>query len=142
MKVVVDTNVFISAVMSVEGASRQVLRLCLGGALRPLIGNALAAEYEDVINRPELFEKSVISHEVREELLDAFMSSCIWVTLYYLWRPNSRDEADNHVIELAVAGGAEAIVTNDKRDFNRTELLFPQLRIRTAAELLAQRKVT
>lgn len=140
MKVVVDTNIFISAIMSADGAARQALRLCLDGTLRPLMSNALAAEYEDVSSRPELFDKSMIAREVREELLDAFMSSCMWVTIYYLWRPNSRDEADNHVIELAVAGAAEVIVTTNKRDFKAAELLFPKLGIRTAAEFLAERK--
>jgi uncharacterized protein len=142
MKVVVDTNIFISAVISAEGAARQVLRLCLNDTLQPLMSNALAAEYEDVSNRPELFDKSMIAREAREELLDAFMSSCTWVTIYYLWRPNSRDEADNHVIELAVAGGAEVIVTTNKRDFDTAELLFPKLRVRTAAEFLAERKMS
>jgi putative PIN family toxin of toxin-antitoxin system len=140
MKVVVDTNIFISAVMSVDGAARQVLRLCLEGTLQPLMSNALAAEYEDVSNRPGLFDRSVITPGMREELLDAFMANCTWVAIYYLWRPNSRDEADNHVIELAVAGGAEVIVTTNKRDFNAAELLFPKLRIRTAAEFLAEGK--
>lgn len=77
---------------------------------------------------------------MRMELLDAFLSSCIWVPIYYLWRPNLRDEADNHLVELAIGGGATVIVTANKRDFSRAELLFPQLVIQTAGELLAERK--
>lgn len=49
--------------------------------------------------------------------------------VHFLWRPNLPDESDNHVVELAVAGGAEAIVTKNVRDFQRSELLFPALRI-------------
>jgi len=41
---------------------------------------------------------------------------CVY-RIYFLWRPNLRDEADNHLVELAVAGGAQAVVTRNKRDF-------------------------
>lgn len=44
-------------------------------------------------------------------------------------RPNLRDEADNHVIELGFAGGARVIVTKNIRDFRATELRFPDLQV-------------
>ena len=141
MKIVIDTNVFVSALMNANGAPRQVIRLCLEGDLLPLIGNTLFAEYEDVCARDNLFDDRLISKEDRIALLDAFLSSCLWIPIYYLWRPNLRDEADNHLIELAVGGGAPALITANKRDFARAELLFPQLQILTAGEFLAQRKV-
>ena len=59
-----------------------------------------------------------------------------WVTVYYGWRPNLPDEADNHLIELAVAGGAVAIVTHNVRDIRRGELMLNGLRIFTPAEYL------
>ncbi|MCU7244485.1 MAG: PIN domain-containing protein [Microcystis aeruginosa WS75] len=46
-----------------------------------------------------------------------------------MWRPNLKDEADNHLVELAIAGSAGIIVTNNIRDFHNTELLFPELSI-------------
>ena len=46
--------------------------------------------------------------------------------MYYLRRPNLPAEADNHLVELAVAGGAEAIDTHNTRDFERAELHFPK----------------
>lgn len=141
MKVVVDTNIFVSALMNADGAPRHVIRLCLEGSLLPLIGNALFAEYEDVCGRDTLFDDRLISKQDRMTLLDAFLSSCLWTPIYYLWRPNLRDEADNHLIELAVGGGASTLITANKRDFARAELLFPQLEIRTAGELLAQRRL-
>ena len=58
--------------------------------------------------------------------------------VYYLWRPNLPDEADNHVVELAVAGGAEAVVTHNTRDFERAELHFPGLRVVTPGEMIAE----
>jgi predicted nucleic acid-binding protein len=57
---------------------------------------------------------------------------------YGLWRPNLRDEGDNHVIELAVAGGAEAIITRNTRDFRFAELRFPSIQILTPESLLGE----
>jgi predicted nucleic acid-binding protein len=53
-------------------------------------------------------------------------------------RPNLRDEADNHLIELAVAGGARAIVTKNVRDLRASQLHFPGLRILRPEEALKE----
>ena len=70
-----------------------------------------------------------MDREEREALLNAFLSVCTWQTVYYSWRPNLPDEADNHLVELAVAGRAEAIVTWNTQDFQRAELRFPEMHI-------------
>jgi uncharacterized protein len=136
MIVVVDTNVFVSAVMSRSGASRQIIRLCLQQKLIPLMGNALFAEFEDVCSRESLFDPRMITRLERDILLDAFLASCHWVPIYFLWRPNLKDEADNHVLELAVAGNASCIVTANKRDFLKSELKFPRIDILSSVEFL------
>lgn len=64
-------------------------------------------------------------------LLEAFLSVCEWVKVYYLWRPNLPDEGDTHLIELAVAGAAGAIITNNTRDLKGGNLHFPKTRIVT-----------
>ncbi len=136
--IVVDTNVLVSAFLGPGGASREVLRRSLDGRYRPLIGAALFAEYESVLEREALFEGCVLSPRERDRLLDDFLSVCRWTRVYFAWRPNLRDESDNHLVELAVAGGARAIVTKNVRDFGRTELRFPDLRILTPADLVKE----
>ena len=138
MRIVVDTSVFVAAVASPDGASREVLRRCLTGKLEPVMGQALLAEYESVMARSEPFVGSPVSAGERAALWAALASRCRWVRVFYLWRPNLPDEADNHVMELAVAAGAEAIVTHNTRDFERAELHFSGLRVLTPAKLIAE----
>jgi len=102
------------------------------------MGAALFAEYESLLGRDELFRRSPLDASRREVVFNAFLSVCRWTRIYYLWRPNLRDEADNHVIELAVAGGASAIVTKNVRDFRATELQFPDLQVLKPEALLEE----
>jgi putative PIN family toxin of toxin-antitoxin system len=137
-KIVVDTSVFISALIGPQGPSRVLVRRCLLGDYVPLMGNALFAEYESVMGRPSVIEKSPLNTTEITDLLAAFLNVCEWVNVYYLWRPNLRDEGDNHLIELAVAGNATTIATNNLRDFQGADLLFPNLLITTPAQLLTR----
>jgi uncharacterized protein len=135
-RVVIDTNVFTAALLSGTGANRRVLRACLSGQAHPLMGAALFSEYEDFLARSALMEKSPLSAVERRQLLEAFLSVCEWVRIYFLWRPNLPDEADNYLVELAIAGGADAIVTNNIADVQRSGLSFPHLQILTPAQFL------
>jgi len=103
-----------------------------------MMGQALFLEYEDVLNRRDLFRTSPLSRQERQELFAAFLSVCEWVQIYFSWRPNLPDEADNHIVELAVAGGAAMIVTNNVRDFQGADLRFPDLRIVAPRELVKE----
>ncbi len=135
---VVDTNVFVSALRSADGALRAVIRRCLQGQYTPCMSLALFAEYRDVMGRDALFTDSPLTSEERQELFFAFIAVCRLTEIYYLWRPNLRDEADNHVLELAVAAGAQAIVSYNRADFLGAELHFPKLRIVMPADLLKE----
>ena len=86
-------------------------------------------EYEDVLARKELFSSASITSNDRAELLEALLSVCEWVDVTFLWRPNLPDESDNHPIELAIAGNAESIITDNSRDFAAGELVFDSMRV-------------
>ena len=136
--IVLDTNVFVSALLGPRGMSRELLRRCLLGRYQPLMGTTLFLEYESLLAKDKLFETCQLDHEEREALLNAFLSVCTWQTVYYIWRPNLPDEADNHLVELAVAGRAEAIVTWNTQDFQWAELRFPGLRLVRPNDFLAE----
>lgn len=131
---VIDTNVFVAALRSGGGASRQVLRRCLMGCYQPLFGNALWQEYQDLLGR-DIWGIETTEAE-RHSILAALASRSDWITVYYGWRPNLPDEGDNHLIELALAGGAVGIVTHNIRDLTRGELTFQRLRVMTPSQCL------
>lgn len=137
MLIVLDTNVFVSACMG-KGASNAVVKSCLLGENTALMGAALLTEYEDVLGRAELFKRSRLDEIEREQLLDIFLATCSWTRIYFGWRPNLPDEGDNHLIELAVAGGASHIVTNNLRDLRRGELKFNEIKSLSPEQLIEE----
>lgn len=134
----IDTNVLTSAMLSAEGATRRVLRACLERRIQPLVGQALLCEYEDVLGRETLFKDCILSAQERTDLLEALLSVSEWVKVYFSWRPNLPDEADNHLVELAVAGAAGRIVTYNHRHLSRAELQFPVVRVVSPARLMEE----
>ena len=135
---VIDTNVFVAGLRSAGGASRMVLRRVLEGKFQALFGNALWSEYQDLLGRPVWGEGT--NADERQQVLAALARQGRWVTVYYGWRPNLPDEADNHLIELALAGGAQAIVTHNLRDLRGGELHLGKLRVMTPAQCLEEWK--
>ena len=135
-RLVIDTSVFISAILGPSGPSRVLIRRCLEGRYQPLMGNTLFAEYAAVSTRDSIIAQCQLTRDEIDTLLQAFLSICKWTFIYYTWRPNLKDEADNHLIELAIAGNAEIIVTHNIRDFQNADLLFPDLLILTPEDFL------
>jgi len=130
MIIVVDTNVFIGACLG-NGASCEVVERCIQGQFTPVVGTALYLEYEAVMQRKAIFRKSRLDEVERGDLLDIFLSSCRWTPIYFGWRPNLPDEGDNHLIELAVAGSAQVIVTRNLNDLTGGDLSFPGISCQT-----------
>ena len=124
MKVVIDTSVWISALITKNSDSRKLLRLVFEKKLLPQMSEALFYEYENVMKREKIQKLTPLTKQEQDSLLNAFISTCRWNEIYYMWRPNLNDEDDNFVVELAVASGAEAIITYNLKDFNYAELSF------------------
>lgn len=135
MKVVIDTNVYIAALIKKDSKAREILRLAFYKKIFPQISEPLFLEYEDVMKRDDIKKYIPLSEKEQEELFQAFMSVCRWNKIYYLWRPNLQDEKDNFLIELAIASGAKTIITYNKKDFEHMQLSF-DIEIATPEEFI------
>ena len=124
MKIVIDTSVWISALITKDSKARELLKLVFQAKLHPQMSEALFREYEDVMKRKKIQNLTPLSQLEQNELFEAYLSTCKWNEIYYMWRPNLKDENDNFVVELAVASGAEAIITYNVKDFKSAELIF------------------
>jgi putative PIN family toxin of toxin-antitoxin system len=118
-RVVLDTNVIVSGLRSRRGASFRVLSLVGSGSFEHYMSVALAFEYEDAVKRSGSgirLPKSVV-----EDVLDFLCASAHQQEIHFLWRPTLRDPKDDMVLEVAVHGGCEAIVTYNVEDFRGSE---------------------
>lgn len=136
VRIVLDTAALIAALRSSKGAAAENVRLALLRHVTILMDYNLACEYREVALRPEHL---VASGKTREEiglLLDALESVAepVWVEMRH--RPLSQDANDDMVLDVAINGGANAIVTNNVKHF-RAAMQF-HIRVLTPAELLVE----
>lgn len=117
MKVALDTDVLVAAVRSRLGASRAWLRAILEGEATLLLSPTLALQYEAVLTRAEHLAASGMTAAEMGNLLDALCAVCTPVEISFLWRPMLRDPDDEMVLEVAVNGGADRLLTFNLRDF-------------------------
>jgi putative PIN family toxin of toxin-antitoxin system len=118
MKVVLDTNILVAALRSKSGFARLWLRMAFEGRISVLASVPLFLEYEDVLKRPEhLAATGLLKPALVDEFLDGLAYIAVPVLVSYLWRPQLSDPADEMVLETAVNGGADWIITYNVRDF-------------------------
>lgn len=117
LKFVLDTNVLINARRSRAGASNALLRAAELRAFIVLASVPLFLEYEAVLTRPAQLTATRLTKELALEFLDYMAGLVEPVKLHYLWRPQLSDVADEMVLETAINGRANAIVTFNKRHF-------------------------
>lgn len=114
-RVVLDTNVLVAASRSRKGASAKLLSLVGTGRFDVCLSVPLLLEYESVFLRG--IEPGSPDWQGRMDILDYLCAVGKRQEIFFLWRPYLRDPKDEMVLETAVAGGCEAIVSYNRKDF-------------------------
>jgi predicted nucleic acid-binding protein len=85
---------------------------------------ALMLEYEAVLTRPEHLAAAGISADDANTVLDALAGVVEPVRLTFLWRPRLKDPADEMVLETAVNGVADCLVTFNLKHLGQAARTF------------------
>lgn len=124
MRLVIDTNVVVAGMRSPAGASAALMVLLLRRKAVMLLSVSLALEYEAVCMMPVHRMAANASEGDVRNLLNAMMDVVEPVEVHYQWRPQLSDAADEMVLEAAVNGRADGIVTFNRKDFAEAPARF------------------
>lgn len=135
LRLILDTNVLVTALCNQDGASHFLVRLALADKITLLASPPLWLEYESVLKRPEIRLRHGILIENIDTVLDTLAAHVEPVHLSYLWRPQLRDPNDEMVLETALNASADALVTFNIKDFADAARRF-SLKLVTPAECI------
>jgi putative PIN family toxin of toxin-antitoxin system len=135
MRLVLDTDVLVAAFRSERGASRELLIAALDERLVLLASTALWLEYEAVLTRPLHLRAAGLSAAEVRDVLAALAVVAEPVPIHFLWRPVLADAEDEHVLDLAMNGRADMLVTFNQDDFMEASKTF-QIDVVTPAAAL------
>jgi putative PIN family toxin of toxin-antitoxin system len=112
MRVVLDTNILVSACWKPGGLEAQVVELAIAGKITACVSADVMAEYRDVLSRPKL--ASVNGRAL--EMLAALERAAVTVETTAHVKA-SIDDDDNRFLECAEAAGAEYLITGNLRHY-------------------------
>lgn len=137
MRAVLDTSVLVSAFRSQFGAGNAVLVAAARKVFIAVASAPLFLEYESVLKRPEQRIVSGLTEADIDVFLAEFATLVEAVEVHFKWRPILPDSADDMVLEAAMNGNAEAIVSFNQKDFRLAETRFG-LQVLTPQQLLKE----
>ena len=137
MIIILDTNVLVAAVRSPTGAAAEIMRRILQGEIKTVASVPLFMEYEAVLLGPVHLKAARVSAADVNNLLDVLAGVVVPVEVFYLWRPQLKDANDDMVLEAAVSGQADAVVTFNIRDFLPSAEKF-NLKVMTPSDFLKE----
>ncbi len=112
MRVILDTNILVSACLTPQGTPATIVELALLGSFTLCLSRDMLNEYQEVLARPKFSRHS----DRIETLLEGVEEIALLV------EPQNRltlslDEEDNRILECALAAKADLLVTGNRKHF-------------------------
>ena len=123
-RLVLDTDVIVAAMRSPSGASAAILRAARRGTITLLVSVPLVLEYEAVCLRLEHLTVTGFTEQETREIINTIIAISEKVSTFYMWRPQLHDPNDEMVLETAINGQADALVTFNRKDYGIASTLF------------------
>ena len=124
------------ALKSTTGASYLILQQVRNRKIQIALSVPVFFEYQDVLTR----DKSLKNFKLQLNDVEKYLRFIAYIgktfEIYFLLRPNLKDEKDNKIVELAVTSQSDYLITSNIRDFKNAELKFDQLKIITPSEFV------
>jgi putative PIN family toxin of toxin-antitoxin system len=138
LKLVIDTNVVISALLKPESNPALIMSLILRGDCRLCVTEKIFAEYEEVLGRGKF--KNLNQASVRE-FLSTLKSRALWVVPKVIIDDVAKDPADNAFLECALESKADFLITGNiphfpEKKFHRTSIVIPGEFVSHAVKLI------
>ena len=124
MRLVLDTSVIVKAIRNFKGASAALINAAVDGRVTLLISTPLWLEYESLISRSEHWVWPGFNAAEADRFLDLLAGLCTPVEISFARRGFLADPDDEMVVEVALNGRADAIVTFNERDFAPAAVQF------------------
>jgi putative PIN family toxin of toxin-antitoxin system len=141
MRVVLDTDVVIAAFRSKTGASRALLDYALQRTITMVVSVPLLIEYEAILKRSSQRDAHGLSDAELERALHLLTQACDTQPLHFLWRPQLQDVSDEMVLETAINGRVDKLVTFNQRHLNAAAQRFKLPCVRPAECLFELEKL-
>lgn len=136
MLLTLDTNILYQALKSKTGASYFILQQVRNRKIQIALSVPVFLESQDVLTR----DTSLKDFELQLNDVEKFLRFIAYIgkpfEIYFLLRPNLKDEKDNKIVELAVTSQSDYLITSNVKDFKNAELKFDQLKIITPSEFV------
>jgi putative PIN family toxin of toxin-antitoxin system len=140
MLLTLDTNILYQALSSTEGASYWILQKVREGKFQIALSVPVFHEYQDVLSR----KKSLRDFELQLSDVEKFLRFIAYIgktfNIFFLFRPNLKDEKDNMLVELSITSQSDYLITSNIKDFKNAELKFDQLKIITPGDFIKEWK--
>lgn len=123
--VVIDTNVFLSALKSNKGFSYKLVSEIGTEKFDIAISVPLVLEYESILKK--FLDKNIFTDEDIDKFIGYICAVGKQKKIFFLWRPFLKDYFDDHVLEVAINSNCKTIITFNKKDFLKVQELGIQV---------------